>query len=141
MNRTTSDIHPQVGFNKLIGAQLIDWGVDFAKTKLEINESLLNFHGLLHGGVYCTFLDFSCGMAGTFTGHGNKRKLCVTLNLSTNFISSVTDGVIYGHAKRVGGGASIFFTEAKICDEAGKLLATATGTFKYISPKLSVSKR
>ncbi len=132
MNKVTPEMQPIVGFNKLLGSQLVDWGPDFAKARLEITDKLLNVQGILHGGVYCAFLDFACGMSGTFNGHGNNRKLCVTLNLSTNFISSVSGGVIHAEARRVGGGRSIYFSEAAIHDDAGQLLATATGTFKYI---------
>ncbi|MDF1802052.1 PaaI family thioesterase [Thalassovita sp.] len=135
MSRLDHVTQQMTGFNHLVGGRLTDWGPDMAHTRLELRPELLNSQEIVHGGVYCTFLDFTCGMAGLYYPEGEARKACVTLSLTTNFISSTSAGALHGIGKRIGGGRKIFYTEAEIRDDAGTLLATAMGTFKYSQPR------
>lgn len=123
------------GFNHLLGGRLVEWAPDLARTRLELRPELLNSQQIVHGGVYCAFLDFTCGMAGLFSPEGEARKTCVTLSLTTNFVSAVRSGALHGTGRRIGGGRSIFYAQAELHDDNGTLAATAMGTFKYNRPR------
>jgi len=135
MSRLEHIAQRMTGFNHLLGAELTGWEPDMAQTRLELRPELLNSQEIVHGGVYCTFLDFTCGMAGIYYAEDEPRKACVTLSLTTNFVSSTSTGALIGIGRRIGGGRKIFYAEAEIRDEAGTLLATAMGTFKYSQPR------
>jgi acyl-coenzyme A thioesterase PaaI-like protein len=60
----------------------------------------------------------------------------MTLSLTTNFIASVKAGRLYTEGRRTGGGKSVFFAEGEVRDAEDRLIATATGTFKYLSSPL-----
>ncbi len=78
-----------------------------------------------HGGVTMTLLDEAMGRAAS-RACGN---LCVTISMSTNFISSTRiDDFIIASAKVTRHGRSIIFVDGEL--HAGdKLLGTATGTW------------
>ncbi|MBA84263.1 MAG: phenylacetic acid degradation protein [Rhodobacteraceae bacterium] len=135
MSRLDDAVQQMSGFNRLLGGHLVDWAPDLARTELTLRPELMNSQGIVHGGVYCSFLDFTCGMAGLYFDEGETRKTCVTLSLTTNFVSAVAEGVLHGSGRRTGGGRSIFYAQAELRDDAGNLAATAMGTFKYNHPR------
>lgn len=135
MSRLNNVAQQMTGFNHLLGGRLVEWGPDIARTRLELRDELLNSQQIVHGGVYCAFLDFTCGMAGLYYPEGETRKTCVTLSLTTNFVGAVKGGALHGIGRRIGGGRSIFYAEAELRDDNGNLAATAMGTFKYNHPR------
>lgn len=135
MSRLDNVMQQMTGFNHLLGGRLVDWSADLARTELTLRPELMNSQGIVHGGVYCAFLDFTCGMAGLYVPQDAPRKTCVTLSLTTNFVGAMRDGTLYGTGRRIGGGRSIFYAEAQLHDDSGALAATAMGTFKYNTPR------
>jgi len=123
------------GFNHLLGINLLEWGPDGALGRLALRPEHLNSNGIAHGGVYCTLLDFGCGIAGCYAPPGAPKQACVTLSLTTNFLASASGGTLMVQAKRTGGGRKVFFAEAAITDPSGAIMATATGAFRYITPR------
>jgi uncharacterized protein (TIGR00369 family) len=123
------------GFNIDMGFELIEWSNDLAVSRVILQDKHLNSQGIVHGGVYCAFLDFTSGMCGVYGGADDPIRTCVTLSLTTNFLSPARRGTLIGRARRTGGGRSIFFAEGSIEDSDGNILATSTGTFKYNTKK------
>lgn len=132
---TLTPVQVSTGFNKMLGITLLEWGPEGMMGQLRMTPDMLNSSGIAHGGIYCTLLDFGCGVAGCYAPEGAPPKFCVTLSLTTNFLASAAGGVLTVRARRSGGGRKVFFAEAEIRDETGALMATATGTFRYISPR------
>ncbi len=119
------------GFNQHLGFELLDWSPALARTRVTLRPEMLNSQGIVHGGLYCTFLDFNCGLAGIHHEPDEAPKSCITLSLTTNFVAPARTGTLHGTGRVIGGGRKIFYAEAQIHDDDGALLATATGTFKY----------
>ncbi len=122
-------------FNSLVGCKLAEWAVDYACVELVMDARHTNSHGIAHGGVLATVLDYACGMAGCFRPEPELHCKCMTLSLTTNFIAPMRPGLLKARARRTGGGKSVFFTEGQITNESGNLIATASGTFRLIKPK------
>jgi uncharacterized protein (TIGR00369 family) len=118
---------------QLFGYRLADWGPDRAVVAYEVKPEHLNRTGRLHGGVLASLLDTAMGYAGCFVDEPGGYRACVTLSLTTNFIASVRDGPLTAEARRTGGGRSVFFATAEIRDAAGALVASGTGTFRYVA--------
>lgn len=135
MSRLDTVTQQTKGFNALLGGHLVDWGPDLSRTRLELRPELLNSQDIVHGGVYCAFLDFTCGMSGLYYPEGGTQLFCVTLSLTNNFIGAIRGGTLHGTGRRVGGGRNIFYAEGQIHDDDGNLAATAMGTFKYTTPR------
>ena len=132
---SADNLPPSVGFNNFVGYKVSEWGVDHACVTLEMDTHHLNSLGVSHGGVLLSALDYACGMSGCYRVPPQERRLCMTLSLTTNFVSPLHDGLLRATAVRVGGGKSTFFSDGKIIDEEGKLIASATGTFRLLSEK------
>ena len=57
----------------------------------------------------------------------------MTLSLTVNFVASVSGGRVTAEGRKQSGGETIFFSDVEVRDEGGRLIATATGTFRYVS--------
>ena len=121
------------GFMGLIGARKTGYAQDYARFELEIGPHLLNPMGIPHGGVYASILDTTLGSSGCWEGNPDTFRPSVTLNLNVSYLAQPRGTHLICEGRRVGGGASIYFSEGEIRDETGIVLARATGTFKVIT--------
>ena len=122
----------EIGFNHLIGLSLLRWTEQDCLARLDIGPSQLNPAGLVHGGVFSTMLDVVLAMSGSYSAPPLYLMPGLTLNLNTQFIRAVTndDITIFATARKTGGGRSIFFASGEVFAPDGRILASATGTFK-----------
>lgn len=124
-------IAPVQNFNSLVGMSMQEWRRDFARIRLDIRPEHANGFGFVHGGVLLTLLDTVSGFAGIHAEDDADPVGCFTVALNTKFISPAHSGSLHAEARAQGGGKSIFFTYAEIRDDAGTLVATGDGTFRY----------
>ncbi len=124
-------IAPVQNFNSLVGMSMEEWRRDFARIRLDIRPEHANGFGFVHGGVLLTLLDTVSGFAGIHADDDSDPVGCFTVALNTKFISPAHSGSLVAEARAQGGGKSIFFTYAEIRDDAGRLVATGDGTFRY----------
>lgn len=99
---------------------------------LEVGPQHLNRLGLLHGGFVSMLLDNGCGVA-LRLALGDMEADVVTVSLTVNFIASVSEGRVTATGRITGGGRSLKFAEAELRGADGRLLATASATFKVIN--------
>ena len=125
-------LQPGDGFAELTGYRLTRWQEGLAEVTLPILRKHMNRSGVLHGGVTATLLDVACGYSGCFIALAGRRRRALTLSLTTQFIATVEEGaVLIAIGRKVGGGASVFFSEGEIRDGKNRLIARAEGVFKY----------
>jgi uncharacterized protein (TIGR00369 family) len=122
-------------FQEHMGYELLAWEPDRAVLGYSIQPEHMNRTGRLHGGVVATLLDTTMGYSGVHADSGAGPRSCVTLSLTVNFVGAVSEGRLTIDARRTGGGKTIFFAEGNVRDAAGNLIATATGSFRYITRK------
>lgn len=94
---------------------------------LRIEERHLSMAARAHGGVLFTMLDTALGravLAELPAGRG-----CATVELKINYFRPVQHGTIRAFGRCVQRTRSLAYAEGEILDEAGKILARATGTF------------
>jgi len=129
---TNSDmIEDPYEFQKLLGFEITDWAVDTCALRLPIGPHLSNRYGIPHGGVYASVLDTVMGFSGCFTGNPDHVRRAMTLTMNVNYLSRPKGKVLFAKGHRIGGGARTFFAEARLSDETGELIATASGSFRY----------
>ena len=122
-------------FQEHMGYELLAWTPDHAVLGYRIQPEHMNRTGRLHGGVVATLLDTTMGYSGVHADGDAGPRSCVTLSLTVNFVGAVSEGRLTIEARRTGGGKTIFFAEGNVRDAAGNLIATATGSFRYITRK------
>lgn len=119
-------------FQRLLGFRKTMQTIDRTKLELELRDDHLNMAGLPHGGLLASLLDAALGSAGCYLDPDKPRK-AVTLNLNVSYLDRPGDVHLVAEGRRVGGGKTIYFSEGEVRDGSGKVLARASGTFRYIS--------
>ena len=102
---------------------------DSEKTELRItfnvNEMLLNPQGSLHGGVMAAVMDISMGhLLNKTAGMG------ATIEMKIQYLRPVRQGRVICEGRFIKKGRALSFMESRLSDDAGKLAAIATATWK-----------
>ena len=100
--------------------------------KLQVTSDLLNPHGLLHGGAIYTMIDTSMG--GATMGTLPVGEACATIEIKVSYLAAVRGGTLTCDTSVLKKGRNVVFLESRVTDDAGKLVAAATGSFAVIRP-------
>ena len=122
-----------------LGMSVVRFEPEAIELEMDWTPERCTSNGLLHGGVLMTLLDSASGFACTFNETATARRLSVTLAFTTQFIKAARDGdqlTIFG-AWRPSSSQSTFAAETEIYDQAGDLIATGAGTFRYLKGERS----
>jgi acyl-CoA thioesterase len=92
-----------------------------------VGESHMNPHGVVHGGVVYTLVDYAMGGAVTSGLAAGER--CATLEVKINYLAAATGGDLVAEARVVSRTRRIAVLEARVHGDGGRLLALATGTY------------
>lgn len=83
------------GFDDEIGLTYLEVTPDGVRAQLTITDRLLQPHGIVHGGVYCSIVESTASVsAATWLqaiGGGNK---VVGVNNNTDFLRAITAGMV-----------------------------------------------
>lgn len=101
-----------------------------ATYSLEVLPEFLNPHGVLHGGAVYTMVDYSMGSATMSVVAADE--ICATIEIKINYLAGVRDGRLTATTEVLKRGRKVVFLESRVRDEAGKLVATASGSFAVI---------
>jgi acyl-CoA thioesterase len=108
-----------------------DGAVDGRATyRLQVMPELLNPHGVLHGGAVYVMVDYSMG--GATMSVLPAGDICATIEIKISYLASVRGGTLTAVTDIIKRGRRVVFLESKVTDDAGKLVATATGSFAVI---------
>jgi uncharacterized protein (TIGR00369 family) len=101
---------------------------DRVTARLPYRADLTNSAGNVHGGAMMALFD--CLLAAAARSHDPAGMRAITVDLTTHFVAS-TRGELFGEARCLRRG-SLAFSQGELRDADGRLLATATGTFKLM---------
>ena len=102
-----------------------DSDISVLKITFDVNEMLLNPQGSLHGGVMATVMDISMGhLLNKTVGKG------ATIELKIQYLRPVREGRVTCEGRFIKKGRKLSFMESRLSDQAGKLAAVATATWK-----------
>jgi len=118
-------------FGKLIGLRIDRVEDGRCLAHLEVNESLHNPNGVLHGGVLFSLAD-TCMGAALFTLL-ETHETCATIEIKINFLRPAREGKIECDTEVVRKGRNIAVLESRLSHE-GQPVALALGTYS-VMPK------
>ena len=98
--------------------------------RLQVTTELLNPHGVLHGGAVYVMVDYSMG--GATMSVLPAGDICATIEIKISYLASVRGGTLKAATEIIKRGRRVVFLESRVTDDAGKLVATATGSFAVI---------
>jgi len=123
---------PFMAFIGLVPEQLT---TEAARTRLPYRPELTNSRGDVHGGTLMSALDFTLSAAARAHEPGSGM---ATIDMTTHFLAPARGDVLI-EARCLRFGASLAFCEGRAHDQDGKLLATASATFKIVRSKNKVA--
>jgi len=131
-----------IPFIEMLGFELVSWDAGRAEIALTLREELTNSWSVMHGGVLMTLLDVAMASAARSPNQPGIESSpgVVTIEMKTTFMRPGL-GRLVGKGQLVHRTASMAFCEASIFDEAGLIVAQATGTFKYLNGLPAGGKR
>jgi uncharacterized protein (TIGR00369 family) len=124
--------------SKLLGWRLIDLKPEEGMIRIgfEGREEFCNPSGSIQGGILSAMLDDTMGPA-AFIMSGGKR-YTPTITMTVNFISPGKVGAFECEAKVVQMGKTVVFVEARLMDDTGTLVATATSTSRLVETSKAI---
>lgn len=87
----------------------------------------MNPHGVVHGGVIYTLVDYAMG--GAVTSRLDPGERCATLEIKINYLAAAVDGTLRADAHVVERTSRTAVVHAEVRDRAERRIALATGTF------------
>jgi len=97
---------------------------------LEVVPELHNPNGVVHGAVLFAVVDTSMGAATMSSLEAGLA--CTSIEVHLRFLRAVVSGRIVAESTVVKGGRRVVQLDARVHDEAGNLIATASGSFAVI---------
>jgi uncharacterized protein (TIGR00369 family) len=133
----------RIPFVEHLGFELWGFGGGEAELRLDLADTHLNYWDVAHGGVLMTLLDVAMAHAARSTavtsdatpgalGDAIEQGPGVaTIEMKTSFMRP-SEGRLRATGKLLHRTATLAFCEGSVFDEAGRLCAHATATFKYV---------
>jgi len=75
-------------------------------------------------------IDYSMGAA-TMAALGHDE-ICATIEIKVSYLANVRAGTLTAETSAIKQGRRVVFLESRVTDDAGKLVATATGSFAVL---------
>lgn len=131
-NDNSQNSHGHNHFGELIGLEFTTMENGVSRCQLEVNESLLNPHRVVHGGVVYSLAD--TGMGGALFSSLDPGQRCATLEIKISYFHFVTSGSLTCTSKVIRKSRRFGFMESEIFND-DHLVASATGTFTILGGK------
>lgn len=125
-----AELRDRIPFVKEMGLELLLGDNGRSKLALEVLPQHLNGWGAVHGGVTMTLLDVAMAVAVRSLEPDGKG--VVTIEMKTSFIQAAPRGRLSATGMCVHRSGTLAFCEAEARDEADRLVARASGTFKFL---------
>lgn len=124
----------QIPFAEMLGLELVSFDAGRAEIALALRDELTNSRDMAHGGVTMTLLDVAMAHAARSPNQPgfSDAPPVLTIEMKTTFMRPGL-GRLRALGRLLHRTRSIAFCEGTVLDEAGVLVAQATGTFKYLS--------
>jgi uncharacterized protein (TIGR00369 family) len=117
---------------KLLGWHMIDADPEQGRVRIGFDgkPEFCNPAGFIQGGLLSAMLDDTMGPAVLM--HTNGAAYTATISMTVNFLAPARVGRLIGEARVTQVGKTVAFVEAKLTDEQGTVVATATSTARVV---------
>ncbi len=94
---------------------------------MKVTESLKQFYGNVHGGVFASLLDSAIAVA--VNQQLEPGEGASTVELKLNYLRGANEGTLWGEGKVIQKGRKIVVAQGEVRDDDGQILAIGTATF------------
>ena len=122
-----------IPFVEQLGFELFSFGGGASELGLALTPAHMNSWAVAHGGVIMTLLDVTMAIAARSPKIGSEDWApgVVTVEMKTSFMRP-GEGELRATGKLLHRSATMAFCEGSVFDDAGRLCAHSTGTFKFL---------
>ncbi|MEP7362465.1 MAG: PaaI family thioesterase [Acidobacteriota bacterium] len=117
-------------FNDFLGIEIIERHEDGITIRVQIRQELLNFGGVVHGGVTASVADIAAGV-GLMDRFQGKQPVTTT-ELKINYLLPVTGAWLQARAKFVRIGKTLAVAQVDLTDDRERLVAIALITYMLL---------
>lgn len=118
---------PATNFNLYVGIRLVRAYTDGVVVHCRVRKELLNFAGVLHGGVTATLADVAVGQALIRRGHPS-----TTVELKINYLRPITGRTVKARSHILRIGKTLCTGRVDIFDDQNNLAAVALVTYMLL---------
>ena len=131
---------PGPPFLQHLGGSIADLD-EGGEVTLDLRPEFCNSRQVAHGGVVMTILDVCMARAARARrrADGHSDHGVATIEMKATFLKPGTGGSLTAHGTCLQHSASMAFCEGEVRDERGRVVARASGTFKFILPRASAA--
>lgn len=115
-----------------LGIEFIDYGDDWIKARMPVNERTKQPYGRLHGGASVVLAE-TVGSVGAAMTVDRSKFATVGMEINANHIRPVKDGDVFAVARAESIGRTTQIWSIRITDEADKLVCISRITMAVIS--------
>jgi 1,4-dihydroxy-2-naphthoyl-CoA hydrolase len=115
-----------------LGIEIIEFGPDYIKAKMPVDERTRQPMGLLHGGA-SVVLSESVGSMASWMIEADSSKNVVGVEVNANHLKSAKEGFVFSITKPVKLGKTLHVWNTEIFDEQGTLLCVSRLTVMILS--------
>jgi uncharacterized protein (TIGR00369 family) len=123
-------------FDDELGLRFTELSPDGARAQLEVKPKLFQPMGLVHGGVYCSMIESMASVA-AFTWLNNRGNggNVVGVNNNTDFLRSISSGIVYGTAEPIHRGRRQQLWLVTITDDSHRVVARGQVRLQNLEPQ------
>jgi uncharacterized protein (TIGR00369 family) len=111
------------GFNALVGMELVLLSADEVVVRLPVGPDLLQVHGIVHGGVWCSLVETAASIGAGIWHEDQAGGDTVGVSNSTDFLRAVRGGTVTARATPLHRGRLQQLWQVEVRDEAERLVA------------------
>jgi len=127
-----TDSPPSHPFADLVGLRFESMEAGHSRCSLEVVESLMNPHGVVHGAALYALAD--TGMGGALYPTLEAGELCATIEIKISYFRAVRGGTVACDTTMVHRGSRVASLESLILVD-GDTVAKATGSYSIFRPR------
>jgi uncharacterized protein (TIGR00369 family) len=120
-------------FAATLGMVFVEGGDGYAKIRLPFKKENVTAADALHGGVIASLIDTTGAMAAWTTAEiATPRYFGSTVGVNVNYLSGAIGEEIYAEGRILKRGKEIIYSDVRVTNPAGKLIAQGTVVYRII---------
>jgi uncharacterized protein (TIGR00369 family) len=120
-------------FMKHLGMEFIEGSEGYAKLRLRYQDENSTMGKALHGGAIASLIDTTGAMAAWTTAEiATPQYFGSTVGVNVNYLSGAIGEDIFAEGRILKRGKEIIYSDVRVTNGAGKLLAQGTVTYRII---------
>lgn len=126
------DVFLRTNYMKGLGLVIEEWSEDGVRMRLPFDERLTNDGAVYHGGAVASLMD-STGAGAVWAGHDFDKGLrAATVSMTVNYTGAAVRSDLIGEGRCVRRGRDLAFSEIRVSDPDGKLVALGTLVYRIV---------